>query len=294
MYGYIYITTNTVNGRKYIGQKKSNKFLGDRYLGSGVHLTNAIKKYGREIFTVDLIEWCDTYEDINERERYWISYYNAVDSSDFYNESYGGQDVSPMKGKKRSKKSREQQSQAITGKNNPFYGRKHSEETIQKIKDNMPDLSGENNPIYGKIAINNGLSIKFINPCNVSDLINKGWKIGSIHPPYTEESKKKLSESHKGLLIGDKNPMYGKLGKDSPHYGKVKITDGANERLVNPCELNDYIAAGWTIGRKTKGRKYVNDGIKEFTVSTSQLEDYLYKGYKKGRLCRNDKNTTRE
>ena len=38
MYGYIYKTTNLVNGKIYIGQKKSDVFLGDKYLGSGKKL----------------------------------------------------------------------------------------------------------------------------------------------------------------------------------------------------------------------------------------------------------------
>ena len=43
MYGYIYKTTNTVNNKIYIGQKKSEIFLKESYLGSGKYLKNAIK-----------------------------------------------------------------------------------------------------------------------------------------------------------------------------------------------------------------------------------------------------------
>lgn len=35
MYGYIYLTTDLQTGKIYVGQKKSAKFLGDKYLGSG-------------------------------------------------------------------------------------------------------------------------------------------------------------------------------------------------------------------------------------------------------------------
>ena len=38
------------------------------------------------------------------------------------------------------------------------------------------------------------------------------------HP--SEETRKKLSESHKGLFCGDKNPMYGKCGDKNPMYGR--------------------------------------------------------------------------
>lgn len=91
MYGFIYITTNHVNGKKYIGQKKyDNKGKWKDYLGSGKHLKNAINKYGRENFSKEIIEECETKELLNEREKYWIKYYNAVNNNNFYNLATGG------------------------------------------------------------------------------------------------------------------------------------------------------------------------------------------------------------
>ena len=77
MYGYIYKTTNLVNGKIYIGQKKSTIFLGEKYLGSGIELVNAIKKYGKENFKVELIEELPTKKKLDEREIYWIDKYNS-------------------------------------------------------------------------------------------------------------------------------------------------------------------------------------------------------------------------
>ena len=90
MYGYIYLTTNLINNKKYIGRKISSKFLENKYLGSGIGLKRAVKKYGKENFSVKLIEECDNYDSLVERETYWIKYYDAVKSDEFYNESYGG------------------------------------------------------------------------------------------------------------------------------------------------------------------------------------------------------------
>ena len=90
MYGYIYETTNLINGKKYIGQKKSNIFLNENYLGSGKILNQAIKKYGKENFKVKLIEKCNSRDELNEREIYWISYYNAVNDKEYYNIGAGG------------------------------------------------------------------------------------------------------------------------------------------------------------------------------------------------------------
>lgn len=88
-YGYIYLTTNLINGKKYIGQKKSNKFI-NRYKGSGTAIKKAIDKYGIKNFRVELLEWCYSKEELSEKEQYWISYYNAVKDSNFYNMSIGG------------------------------------------------------------------------------------------------------------------------------------------------------------------------------------------------------------
>lgn len=91
MYGFIYITTNHINGKKYIGQKKYDKYdYWKTYLGSGILLSRAINKYGRENFSKEIIEECETRDALNAREKYWISYYDAVNSDEFYNLASGG------------------------------------------------------------------------------------------------------------------------------------------------------------------------------------------------------------
>lgn len=91
MYGFIYITTNHINGRQYIGQKKYDKNgKWKKYLGSGIALKNAIVKYGIENFSKEIIEECDSKELLDEREKYWINFYNAVNNDKFYNIAFGG------------------------------------------------------------------------------------------------------------------------------------------------------------------------------------------------------------
>lgn len=90
-YGFIYITTNLINGKKYIGQKKiDNNSRWKSYLGSGVHLKNAILKYGKENFKREIIDYADTMEELDELEVYYIDKYNAVDSEEYYNKVRGG------------------------------------------------------------------------------------------------------------------------------------------------------------------------------------------------------------
>jgi len=89
MYGYIYKTTNLVNGKIYIGQHKSSQFTRE-YLGSGDLVKRAIKKYGKENFQVELLEEVETKELMDEREIYWIKLYDAKNIDIGYNISDGG------------------------------------------------------------------------------------------------------------------------------------------------------------------------------------------------------------
>lgn len=89
MFGYIYITTNLVNNKKYIGKKESSVFVSE-YLGSGRLIKRAIKKYGKENFVVKVIQWCETVDELNQAERYHIKLNNAQQDPMYYNISEGG------------------------------------------------------------------------------------------------------------------------------------------------------------------------------------------------------------
>lgn len=88
---YVYEITNNINGKKYIGKRKCSCHIKDDcYMGSGSLLIRAMKKYGQSNFSKRIIEICNSEEDAYNREGYWISYYNAVESDDYYNLIDGG------------------------------------------------------------------------------------------------------------------------------------------------------------------------------------------------------------
>ncbi len=80
----IYITTNLINGKKYIGSHLTSN-INDNYLGSGVILKKAIEKYGKSNFQREILAQLDNIGDMKELEEYYIEYYNAYNSNLFYN-----------------------------------------------------------------------------------------------------------------------------------------------------------------------------------------------------------------
>ena len=85
---YIYIIVNKINNKTYIGQHKSDNWQ-DSYMGSGYALKAAKKKYGKKNFEKFLIQYCNTLEEANKAEIYWIAEYRKRGKAE-YNISAGG------------------------------------------------------------------------------------------------------------------------------------------------------------------------------------------------------------
>jgi hypothetical protein len=84
----IYMTTNLINGKRYIGKDKHNN---PDYLGSGTRLKLAIQKYGKSNFKKEILEECSSWEDMGKKEVEWIKKYNATTDTNFYNISDGNE-----------------------------------------------------------------------------------------------------------------------------------------------------------------------------------------------------------
>ena len=93
--GYIYIIKNDVNNKIYIGQTARSIEVRwkEHVRQKNCIIYKAIHKYGIEHFWIEQIEECDDSL-LDEREKYWIKYYNAFVTG--YNQTEGGQDGTAM------------------------------------------------------------------------------------------------------------------------------------------------------------------------------------------------------
>lgn len=92
----IYLTTNLVNGKQYIGKDRNNN---PHYLGGGVLLKEDIKLFSKNKFKKEILEVCSSIEELKLKEVYWLEYFNASENPNFYNltNKSGGSDKGPTK-----------------------------------------------------------------------------------------------------------------------------------------------------------------------------------------------------
>ena len=199
MYGYIYITTNITNGKIYIGQKKSQVFLGNKYLGSGTLIRSAIKKYGYSNFNVSMLEECSSKEDLDEKEIYWISKYDSMNKDIGYNICPGGHngnimDYLPEEQVLRIRKEHSEFMKTFKHSEETklrisklHKGRKRSEETRNKISQSlkgkskkMPSSMKEKKSEMSSNSrwITNGCEDKFIRSSEINSYLDNGWIYG--------------------------------------------------------------------------------------------------------------------
>ena len=209
---FIYITTNNLNGCKYIGKHLGHET--DSYLGSGKILVRAIEKYGKENFSREIIEFNSSEEENAEREKYYIALYNATTNPLFYNIHEGGKGGYTTAGYTEEEKQqlRQKLSELNKGEKNGMYGKHHS----QKTKDYLSFYASNirDNSVYKTKEYRNTMS-----------KLTSGKNNGMYGKHHTEESKKKMSQSSIGKCAGEKNGMYGKRGEKALNGKRIGAFD---------------------------------------------------------------------
>lgn len=89
--GYIYVITNKVNGKQYVGQTSS--FIEERWKQhikskDESYFHRALRKYGIDNFSIEQIEECSSIE-VDNREKYWIEKLDTYNNG--YNSTLGGE-----------------------------------------------------------------------------------------------------------------------------------------------------------------------------------------------------------
>lgn len=148
---YIYLIVNKVNGKTYVGQHKSNNWQ-DCYMGSGTLLRRAMKKYDKESFEKFLIQYCNSKEEADRAEVFWIAEYRKRGKAE-YNIADGGASGSPARGYRFSEEQKRRMSEKRKGHKVPesqrkllskmFKGKPLSEEAKQHMRKKHKSLSIE-------------------------------------------------------------------------------------------------------------------------------------------------------
>ena len=164
-FGIIYRVINESNGKVYIGQTVRGLHERRRkhnYSKEHSHFHRAIRKYGKNNFKWKMLEECDSQEQLNNRERYYIKKYNSLKNG--YNMTAGGGVMTGWNHSDETKHKISLKSREWYSKNeHPNKGRVWPEEfkrkisaghTGKKLSDEHKNKiskrsSGKNNPMYG-------------------------------------------------------------------------------------------------------------------------------------------------
>lgn len=93
IYGVIYLITNKINGKMYVGQTKqalASRLKGHKNSNGTSRITYAIKKYGVENFDIVQIDSAISLAELNAKEIAHIARLNTLDTKVGYNVSIGG------------------------------------------------------------------------------------------------------------------------------------------------------------------------------------------------------------
>ena len=202
-YHFIYKTTNVVTNRYYYGMHSTDN-LDDNYLGSGRRLKYSINKHGKENHEREIVEFCQDRSSLKKRESELVNL-NEIAKKDCMNLMVGGT------GGFVSKEAARKGAKALKIK----YGDEYKNKLIEWGAKGGQSTSDKHGSPFNNI----------MNRCN--------W----TNKSHTEKTKRKMSESSKGIGIGNNNSQ----------FGTCWITNEKDNRKINK---EDLIPEGWRLGRK--------------------------------------------
>lgn len=201
--GYIYKTTNIINGLIYIGQHKyTHQDRYDKYyIGAGKKLRIAIKEFGSKNFKKEILEECDSQKQLDEMEQYYIALYDSTNEDIGYNILNGGISGFKMIMSEETKIKIGIASRLRCGEKHPLYGKNLSEEWKKEISKSM---KGKVKTQEHKDKLSNSMKGK-----KVSDETKQKIRKARLGTTLKEETKLKISESMKRYKSLHKNQIQG-------------------------------------------------------------------------------------
>ena len=256
----IYVWKNKANGKTYVG--KAEKLHERRYTHLRAkddrYFHNSLRKRGAEGYQLAIIVKDVPTEELGDIETYYIDVLDSLyKNGKGYNCALGGEGGNTRAGKtpeeKReiSKKQSEAMKGKYSGENAYWYGKRHSEETKEKMSEAQ---SGENHP-KGMLGKHHSDETKQ----KMSET-----KKGENHPFYgkkhSEKSKRKISEANKG----ENNPRLGSL---------IVQVDKLTNKVVSVKYNFEFGEMGFNKGSISsccRGKEKTHKGYRWF-----YLEDYI-------------------
>lgn len=157
---FVYIWTNKINNKKYLGSHYG--FEDDGYIGSGIAFKAAIKRYGLCNFEREIIEYT-SISDRLIREQYWLDFYDVSTNPLFYNISGSASGGRTMEGKTDDELQIWRETCRVSQLNRDYTptddARKKMSEASRKYWDSLTKeersamFSKEKNPMFGKKRI---------------------------------------------------------------------------------------------------------------------------------------------
>lgn len=258
MIGYIYLTTNLVNGKKYIGQHRDSHY-DPSYIGSGSIFKQALKKYKRKNFHLEILCECFSEEELDEKEIYYIAKYNAVEDPMFYNISKGGykmgtRDLVSMYNPLTDEVIYCAEELIEINTQNGFHlgsrpRNEDSKERYRKSKENLVILTNNEKVIY-------------VHPEDIDEYLIQGYRKGRIptRPNQKQEHRKWMNKDNVSIMVKETEIQdylnngysFGRIKFDhfnrtAPAHNKNKICIQKDNvhKYINKEELSKYELEGW-------------------------------------------------
>jgi group I intron endonuclease len=235
----IYKITNNINNKMYIGQTIRpllKRFKEHKKRANCSALYEALKKYGEENFTIELIENVESINLLNEREQHWITFYNTL-SPNGYNLTSGGNN-----GRVSSEETKQKLSNFMkgkVGKDHPGYGHKVTEEHKKLLSDQM-----KNRIILDETKKKMSESAKG----NQKQLGKK----------RSEETKLKMSQKKKGLPFFKKRKPVTAISKTGEFFNFDSVDNAATSLNIGRKSISNCLN-GWSKSAGNYTFKYTGD-----------------------------------